>query len=134
MMGKQLGKLEDRKIFLRKIKFRDIISDTDADNISYKLNMEYKIVENNSGVVNIKVKVYSKFVPEFLFKSSMDFNVVLEFEKEVDNEDIISNIEELMDPIASEVSYLLGPITKSMNNNIPLILPPVIDDIKLIEE
>lgn len=60
--------------------------------------------------------------------------MVLEFEKEVENEDIISNIEELMDPVASEVSYLLGTITKSMNNNIPLILPPVIDDIKLIEE
>ncbi|EEH97398.1 hypothetical protein CSBG_01024 [Clostridium sp. 7_2_43FAA] len=132
-MGKQLGKLEDRKIFLRKIKFRDIITDTDAD-INYKLNMQYKIVENKNGVVNIKVKVYSLFVPEFLFKSSMDFNVVLEFEKEVENEDIISNIEELMDPVASEVSYLLGTITKSMNNNIPLILPPVIDDIKLIEE
>lgn len=42
-MGKQLGKLEDRKIFLRKIKFRDIITDTDAD-INYKLNMQYKLL------------------------------------------------------------------------------------------
>lgn len=132
-MGKQLGSLIDRKIFLRKINVEEIINNFDEEDVNYKLNVAYKIVENNDGVVNIKVKVNSNFIPDFLFKAAMDFNVIVEYEKKVDNKDIIENIGDIIYPIGSEVSYLLSTITKSMSD-MPLILPPVIDNIKLIEE
>lgn len=133
VLKKILDSINDRTLILRSIKVDEVVAKNDGEHdIEYNLDFEYKIVENKNGIVNLKVKSEAYFEPEMVLKALMEFNLYYDIDGEVSDDEIYGNIEELLSPIGSEVSCLLALITKSMSGT-PLILPPVIKEIRMVE-
>ena len=59
----------------------------------------------------------------------MEFNVYLEINGEISNEELEDNIKDILYTLGSEITYLLTPIIKSMKGG-ALIVPPMIDKIE----
>lgn len=123
-----MEKIEGKTIELRKIIVEDLPAQ-DCTEIEYKSDVKYKIIDNKIGVATIRAISESYFNPESIFKSSMEFNVYLEIDGEITDEEIEDNIEEILYTLGSEITYLLTPITKSMKGG-ALIVPPMIDKIE----
>ncbi|MDU4884308.1 hypothetical protein [uncultured Clostridium sp.] len=125
-----MEKIEDKTIELRKITVEDL-SAHDSTEIEYISNVKYKIIDNKLGIVTIRAISESFFNPEGIFKANMEFNVYLEINGEISNEELEDNIKDILYTLGSEITYLLTPIIKSMKGG-ALIVPPMIDKIEKI--
>ena len=125
-----MEKIEDKTIELRKITVEDL-SAHDSTEIEYISNVKYKIIDNKLGIVTIRAISESFFNLEGIFKANMEFNVYLEINGEISNEELEDNIKDILYTLGSEITYLLTPIIKSMKGG-ALIVPPMIDKIEKI--
>lgn len=127
------NKMLSRSIHLREFNIKEIVEEDQSDeDIQYISNAKYKITKNIDGIVIIMVKCESFFKPELIFTSSMTFNMFIEFEKDILDEEIRNNIHDFIQPIAADISLLLATATKSMNSS-PVIVPPNFNEIISIE-
>ena len=132
-MKEIIDKIIEKDFELRSILVKDEIykesKENDNEEIEYVLNAKYRIIDNKPNAIVIRVNTNSFFTPNAIFKADMEFNVFLGVDGELKDEDIHDNIEEILSPLASEISCLLATIIKSMKGR-PLILPPVINKIE----
>lgn len=122
----------DTALFMESMNIEKIINDIKPDDVEYELNVRYYLDEFDENKALLKVICDSGFKPNLMFRANFKFNAIVEFEKEVTSDDIDSNIDEIVDSIGSEISYLIATLTKSMGGS-SLIVPPIINNIDKFE-
>ncbi|MDU4320570.1 MAG: hypothetical protein E7I47_14820 [Clostridium sp.] len=123
----------DRDLFLQSLTTKKLrIEDKESDNIKYKANAQYRIINIADNISVIKTKINCGFEPKSFFEAEIEYNIRVEFEEEVGEEYIDENIKEILFPVLGECSYLLAIITKGMVNT-PLILPTFISKYEKVE-
>lgn len=120
------------ELFMNSMNIEKIVNEVKVSEINYELNIKYYIDEFEEEKVLLKVICDSGFKPNLMFRASLNFDVVVEFEKEVALEDVESNIEDILDSMGSEISYLIAALTRSMGGS-SLIVPPIVNKIEKLE-
>lgn len=119
-------KIKSRKITLYDIEAKkiDIISEQDILDISLETIVE--IVNSDSETISIKADTKVYFVPESLFSINIGHLVEYKLIDKLDDKEVESNIDKLIAPIASEVSFIISFLTQKMIGT-HIILPPKLD-------
>jgi|SRR5665647_703036 len=110
---------------LCKINAEKIDRDPDGDRLSIKREDKYEIKDLNNNIFTLRLfsKVYAE--PEALFCIYLEYEINYEFTHEVDKKFIKKNIDELLHPLGSDVSYLTSTLSKMLTNSY-FIMPPSI--------
>lgn len=124
-----LKKVKIKRFFLNKIKGNrlDIKPEDETIDISEETNFE--IIENNNEYLYLKVTTKIFIEPEALFSIEMEHIIEYRILEKITNEEIDDNIEELLFPLASEVSYIISFMTEKLIGT-HIVLPPTLNIIK----
>lgn len=114
---------------MKKIDFK-VIPITEIEDLSFKIYVDFEINEIDDNRAMILAYVKAEFEPAVMFKSNAIFSIKVKFENSVKEEYIIKNIEEILYPISSEISYLMSVLSKSVDGT-AFIVPPIINRIRL---
>lgn len=118
--------IKGRRIYLSKINAKKIEKKTEPTPVELIQDSMYKILENKEENVTIQVntKVYMK--PEALFDIEIEHIIEYIFKDVISDMEIEESIDELLNPLGSEVSFIISAISKDMLNT-RIILPPKIN-------
>ncbi|SHF15062.1 hypothetical protein [Clostridium fallax] len=127
------NRIIDTQFFMENMEFERIVNDIKAGEINYELNLQYYIHDINENTVSLKVKCDSGFRPSLMFIAKFRYNVVVEFENDITDDEVYKNINDILDSIGSEISCLISILTRSMGGS-PLIVPPVVNKISRLDD
>ncbi|NLY66259.1 MAG: hypothetical protein GX069_01730 [Tissierellia bacterium] len=116
-------RIKSRKIILYNIEAKKIDKNFDQDSSDISLETIVEIVNSDSETLSIKADTKVSFIPESLFSINIGHFVEYKLINKLDDKEIEDNINELMAPIAVEVSYLISFLTQKMIGT-HIILPP----------
>ena len=68
-----------------------------------------------------------------MFIAKFRYNVIVEFENDITDDEVYKNINDILDSIGSEISCLISILTRSMGGS-PLIVPPVVNKISRLDD
>ncbi|MBV4430691.1 hypothetical protein KM803_04990 [Clostridium tyrobutyricum] len=122
-----------KDIILIKMDTKKIPFKKETDKVSFKSIAKYSIKNNKDGQVIILLKINSGFVPEIFLNVKFEFIANIKFESPVKDSDIQENIEDILYPLGSRISYLISVITREMDGD-NLIVPPSIDEYMCLKE
>ena len=101
-------RIKSRKIILYNIEAKKIDKNFDQDSSDISLETIVEIVNSDSETLSIKADTKVSFIPESLFSINIGHFVEYKLINKLDDKEIEDNINELMAPIAVEVSYLIS--------------------------
>jgi len=127
-----LSKLRKREFRLNKIVANRIDKEPKDKIINIDQNIECKILKKTKENLSAKVDIKVFVDPEALFAVDLEYKVEVMFKEEVTDEEIESNIDEIIAPLGPEVSYIIASLTKKMFGGY-IILPPKIKVDKINE-
>ncbi|KXA06738.1 hypothetical protein [Clostridium perfringens] len=127
------NRIIDTQFFMENMEIERIVNDVKAGDINYELNLQYYIHDINENTVALKVKCDSGFKPSLMFIAKFRYNVIVEFENDITDDEVYKNINDILDSIGSEISCLISILTRSMGGS-PLIVPPVVNKISRLDD
>jgi len=120
--------IENVDVRLNKIiaeKLPDIVSDANAD-IKTREEFKYEIISIEGNTAEIKLISQIGFEPRTIFSIELELIGELYFKEAVTQEKIEENIKDILNLMASKMSFIISFITEEMLNQ-PYILPPIIE-------
>ncbi|NLJ57677.1 MAG: hypothetical protein GX339_02410 [Tissierellia bacterium] len=115
-----------RRFYLRKIEATRIDKNPEQETLKMFQKAKYEILENKGEKVLIKLSTEIVVEPETLFSIKAEHIIEYILKGPVSNEEIEENIDILLSPLGSELSYIISTISKEMINT-RIILPPKLD-------
>lgn len=97
----------------------------DSTEISVIRKDSWELIEVDNTKCSLKLCSKVGLKPESLFSLYIEYAIQYEFKQKIDKKFINKNVEQLLHPLGSEISYIIGSITKFIFNDY-LILPPAI--------
>ena len=101
--------------------------ETELQNIEFtiKRSDKYEILEMRPNGVSLKFTSEVSVEPEALFTITFEYKAVFEFNHKIDAKFVESNINDMLQPIGNETSYIISTMTKLMNDTY-IIIPPIV--------
>lgn len=101
--------------------------ETELQNIEFtiKRSDKYEILEMRPNGVSLKFTSEVSVEPEALFTIAFEYKAVFEFNHKIDAKFVENNINDMLQPIGNETSYIISTMTKLMNDTY-IIIPPIV--------
>lgn len=101
--------------------------ETELQNMEFTIKRldKYEILEMRSNGVSLKFTSEVSVEPEALFTITFEYKAVFEFNHKIDAKFVESNINDMLQPIGNETSYIISTMTKLMNDTY-IIIPPIV--------
>lgn len=101
--------------------------ETELQNIEFTIKRldKYEILEMRPNGVSLKFTSEVSVEPEALFTIDFEYKAVFEFNHKIDAKFVESNINDMLQPIGNETSYIISTMTKLMNDTY-IIIPPIV--------
>lgn len=101
--------------------------ETELQNIEFTIKRldKYEILEMRPNGVSLKFTSEVSVEPEALFTITFEYKAVFEFNHKIDAKFVESNINDMLQPIGNETSYIISTMTKLMNDTY-IIIPPIV--------
>jgi hypothetical protein len=101
--------------------------ETELQNIEFTIKRldKYEILEMRPNGVSLKFTSEVSVEPEALFMIDFEYKAVFEFNHKIDAKFVESNINDMLQPIGNETSYIISTMTKLMNDTY-IIIPPIV--------
>lgn len=115
-----------RVYYLNKIEANKINKKPEDDSVKIKQYADYEILENKEEMVAIKLITKFSIEPEALFSIELEHIIEYFLKSPISNDEIDRDINLLLKPLASEVSFIFSVITKDMLNS-RIVLPPILN-------
>lgn len=115
--------IKARRFYLNEIVASRIKKDPAGKRYNITQEVNCKILENTKNNLSIKVTTETFVDPEELFHIKLEHIAEFKLKKEISDEEVDENINELISALGEEVSYIIASITKKMIG-VHLILPP----------
>ena len=124
-----LKKINSRRFFLNKISANRLAIEPKDETIDISEETYFEIIENNNEYLSLRVITKIFIEPEALFSIEMEHIINYRLLGKMVNEEIDDNIEELLFPLASEISYITSSVTQKLIGT-HIVLPPTLNIIK----
>lgn len=101
--------------------------ETELQNIEFtiKRSDKYEILAMRSNGVSLKFSSEVSVEPKALFTISFEYKADFEFNHDIDTSFVVSNINDILQPIGNEISYIISTMTKLINDTY-IIIPPIV--------
>jgi len=124
-----LKKLSARKFFLNKVSANRLDIEPKNETVNISEETHFEIIENNSEYLSLRVITKIFIEPEALFVIELEHIIEYKLQEKITNKEIDDNIEELLFPLASEISYITSFMTQKLIGT-HIVLPPKLNIIK----
>lgn len=112
-------------ITLVKINAERVENNPTENRLTVKREDKYDILDIKENIFSLKLNAKVFVEPEALFCIYLEYRINYEFNHKVDKKFIEKNVEEILHPVGSEVSYVTSTLTKFLTDNY-FIMPPTI--------
>ena len=101
------------------------IDANDGESFVIKRSDKYEILDLNEKTVSLKLiaKVFAE--PEILFKICLEYKASFEFNHKIDKAFVEKNIDDILLPLGSDISYTISTLTKMLVDEY-FIMPPIV--------
>ena len=113
------------EITLCKVNAEKIEKNPSGTRLTVTREYKYEILDLKENTFSLKLNSKVSVEPEALFCIYLEYRINYEFTHKVDTKFIKKNVEEILRPVGSEVSYVMSTSTKFLTNNY-FIMPPTI--------
>jgi len=113
------------EITLCKVNAEKIIKKLTGPRLAVTQADKYEILDLKENIFSLKLNSKVSVEPEALFCIYLEYRINYEFTHKVDTKFIEKNVEEILRPVGSEVSYVTSTLTKFLTDNY-FIMPPTI--------
>ena len=113
------------EVTLCKANAERIEKDPSGTRLTVKREDKYEILDLKENTFSLRLNSKVFVEPEALFCIYLEYRINYEFSHKVDTKFIEKNIEEILHPVGSEVSYVTSTLTKFLTDNY-FIMPPTI--------
>lgn len=124
-----LEKIISRRFFLNKITANRLPIEPKDKTIDISEETYFDVIDNNSEYLSLRVITKIFIEPKALFSIEMEHIIEYRLLEKITNDEIDNNIEELLFPLASEISYITSSITQKLIGT-HIVLPPKLNIIK----
>lgn len=90
-----------------------------------KRSDKYEILELKENAVTLKLISRVSMEPESLFEICLEYKASLEFKHKIDKSFIEKNIDDMLQPLGSDISYMISTLTKLLVDEY-IIMPPIV--------
>lgn len=118
-----LQNIKAKRFYLNKIVANRIKKDPAAKRYNITQEVDCEILQNTKDNLSIKVTTETFVDPDELFHIILEHIADFKLNKEISDEEVDENINELISALGEEVSYIIASITKKMIGA-HIILPP----------
>jgi len=110
---------------LYKVNAEKIDKEPNGEGVYIHRSDKYEILDLNDYTFSLKIISKVFIEPEALFCINLEYKANFELSHKVDEAFIKKNANELLNPIGSEMSYIISTLTKAITDSY-FIMPPMI--------